>query len=108
MDVARDLDLLEETASVIATAAEQSGFDSLWLTDRVVGGASGVTRATGATSSSTEIGVRREVDQNIDQNHDQNIDWADRDTSNTDPAGSGSAFEAYSMLGALATRTTSM
>ena len=83
---------LLEGASAIASAAERAGFDSLWLTDRVATGVSG--------ASSAESDVRRDADRKTD--------GTDEDTSRPDPNGSRSSYEAYSLLGALAVRTSSV
>jgi alkanesulfonate monooxygenase SsuD/methylene tetrahydromethanopterin reductase-like flavin-dependent oxidoreductase (luciferase family) len=82
---------LLESASAIAAAAEQSGFDSLWVTDRVASGASGVTSGRG---SAVEGDDHRHVDPG--------------DTSGPGPDGTRSTCEAYSLLGALAIRTSSI
>ncbi len=85
---------LLERVSAIATAAEQSGFDSLWVTDRVASGASGTAGVTSGRGSAVEGDYRIQVDPG--------------DTSGLGPDGSRSTCEAYSLLGALAIRTSSI
>jgi alkanesulfonate monooxygenase SsuD/methylene tetrahydromethanopterin reductase-like flavin-dependent oxidoreductase (luciferase family) len=82
---------LLESVSAIATVAERSGFDSLWVTDRVAGGA---TSVAGGRVSAAEDDDRRHVDLG--------------DTTRPGPDGIRSTYEAYSLLGALAIRTSSI
>jgi alkanesulfonate monooxygenase SsuD/methylene tetrahydromethanopterin reductase-like flavin-dependent oxidoreductase (luciferase family) len=108
MDIDRDQGLLE-SASTIATVAEESGFDSLWLTDRVVGGATGApggTGATGGAGATADSGGSAEIDVGRDFN--RKIEKTDGDRSRPGPDGGRSTFEAYSLLGALAVRTSSI
>jgi alkanesulfonate monooxygenase SsuD/methylene tetrahydromethanopterin reductase-like flavin-dependent oxidoreductase (luciferase family) len=95
MEIGHNQGLLQN-ASAIARAAEQSGFDSLWLGDRVEPLGLSVPVAEGGSGGSAGIGV----DQDLDMNH------AGNSRRNTD--GEGTPFEAYSMLGALAIQTSSM